>query len=74
MLDFPSYPQWAHTPIRNVEVVDAKPSSTSHADGPPVGTKLKIVLKGMTFSPIVVVSVSFAIALSHHKLCRYRVL
>lgn len=58
MLDFPSYPQWASAHIRSIEIVDNKTSSTINTDGPPVGSKLKVVLKSMTFNPVVVVSTS----------------
>lgn len=58
MLDFPSFPQWASAHIRSIQQLDSNgsPSASQNADGPAVGSKLKVELKGMTFSPVVVVS------------------
>ena len=51
-LDWSRYPEWAGAHIKSIEVASRKEEGTIQA-----GDKLKVALKGMTFSPVVLVRI-----------------
>lgn len=53
-LDWEALPTWSKSFVASIETTSSP--TTPGPDGPPEGSRLKVVLKGMTFTPVVEVS------------------